>query len=151
MILLDANVLVYAVNADSPQHAASRAILDAALSGDLSGALIPQVLLEFFAVVTNARRVPAPLAPDVAWQQVTALRAGLPLLDVSPAAFDELDRLMQSVPPRGAGSVVFDLFLAAQMRAHRITTLCTYNTADFASIAGITAVTPEALRATLPG
>ena len=61
MILLDANVLVYAVNADAPQHNATRAILDAALAGTIPGALVPQVLLEFFAVVTNARRVQAPL------------------------------------------------------------------------------------------
>jgi predicted nucleic acid-binding protein len=28
--LLDANVLAYAINADAPQHSASRALLDAA-------------------------------------------------------------------------------------------------------------------------
>ena len=65
------------------------------------------------------------------------------------AAFDELDRLMQAVPSHRAGAGVFDLFLAAQMRAHRIATLCTYNTADFASLVGITASTPEDLRVSL--
>ena len=144
MILLDANVLVYAVNADAPQHVASRRVVEAALAGELPGVLVPQVLLEFFAVVTNPRRIQAPLAREVAWEQVRALRAGLPLLDVPTATFDELDRVLLDAAPR-AGAAVFDLFLAAQMRMHRITTLCTYNTGDFDAFSGLTAVTPVEL------
>ena len=144
MILLDANVLVYAVNADAPQHVASRRVVDASLAGEMAGVLVPQVLLEFFAVVTNPRRIQVPLPRDVAWAQVRALRGGLPLLDVPAATLDELDRLLSDAAPR-AGAAVFDLFLAAQMRVHRITTLCTYNTADFDTFSGLAAVTPDEL------
>ena len=144
MILLDANVLVYAVNADAPHHVASRRVVDAALAGEVASVLVPQVLLEFFAVVTNPRRIQAPLSRDVAWAQVRALRAGLPLLDVPAGTFDELDRILSDAAPR-AGAAVFDLFLAAQMRVHRITTLCTYNTADFDAFSSFTAATPDEL------
>ena len=148
MTLLDANVLVYAVNADAPQQSASRAVLQAAMLGRLLGVLVPQVLLEFFAVITNARRVQHPLPPEVAWSQVTLLRTSLPVLPIAPASLDVLDALVRDQRPTGAK--VFDLFLVAQMRAHLVNTICTYNTADFAAVPGIAAVTPELLLASLP-
>lgn len=141
MILLDANVLVYAINANAPQHPASRRALDAAIAGSIPLVLVLQVLLEFYAVVTHPRRVSHPLPPDVARQQLVALAAALPVLDVRPDALAELDALIQTHRP--IGGRVFDLFLTAQMRCHRIATICTYNLADFASFPGIEAITPE--------
>lgn len=73
MILLDANVLVYAVNADAPQHSASRTVVRAAFDGQLPGVLVPQVLVEFLAVVANQRRVRYPLDPATAWEQMGIL------------------------------------------------------------------------------
>jgi toxin-antitoxin system PIN domain toxin len=141
MILLDANVLVYAINVDAPQHPASRRAVDAAIAGSIPLVLVLQVLLEFYAVVTNPRRVAHPLPPDVARQQLVAFAAALPVLDVRPAALTELDTLIQAHHP--IGGRVFDLFLTAQMRCHRIATICTYNLADFAAFPGIEAITPE--------
>ena len=100
MTLLDANVLVYAINVNALQHAASRAVLQAALDGHLLCVLFPQVLLEFFAVVTSARRVQRPLAPEAAWQQVAALRAGLPVLGFTPDILTALDGLVRARRPR---------------------------------------------------
>lgn len=141
MILLDANVLVYAVNADSPHHGASRAVVDASMDGRAPGVLVPQVLLEFFAVVTNPRRVGRPLDSLRAWQQVVALRSALPPLHPGPQALSELDRLVQARRP--VGGRIFDAHLVAQMRAHGIARICTYNVPDFAAFAGVAALTPE--------
>lgn len=143
MTLIDANVLVYAVNASAPQHRASRAAVEAAMAGTLFAVLVPQVLLEFFAVVTNPRRVTHPLDPRTAWEQVEALRGNLRVLDVYATTLDALQELVQTT--NVSGGRIFDLFLVAQMRQHRIDTICTYNTADFADFAGIKAVAPEAL------
>ncbi len=147
MMLLDTNVLVYAVNADAPQHSASRAILEAALGQRLPAMLVPQVLVEFYAVVTSARRVEHPLDPEAAWKEVAALRAALPVLDVTSGALDALGQLVSE--RRAAGRHIFDLFLAAQMRAHRVATVCSYDRAAFEGIAGIMVVTPEQLLPTL--
>lgn len=140
MILLDANVLVYAVNADAPQHPASRAAVHAALAGRLPGVLVPQVLLEFLAIVTHPRRVSHPLDPARAWAQVAVLRAHLPVLDLRPVALNELGALLTGHP--ATGQDVFDLFLVAQMRSHGVTTICTYNDADFARLP-VEALAPE--------
>ncbi len=66
MILPDANVLVYALNEDAVEHRDSRAVVDAALEGVLPRVLVPQVLVEAYAVLTDARRVRKPLEPEVA-------------------------------------------------------------------------------------
>jgi predicted nucleic acid-binding protein len=61
--IVDANVLVYAVDADAPQHAASRALLQAAHDSSTTLYVTSQVLCEFYSIVTNARRVPKPRSP----------------------------------------------------------------------------------------
>jgi len=45
--VLDANVLIYAINADAPQHAASRALVDAARDPSISLYVTSQILCEF--------------------------------------------------------------------------------------------------------
>jgi len=45
--LLDANVLVYAINADAPQHAASRALLEAGRDPSTALYVTSQILCEF--------------------------------------------------------------------------------------------------------
>lgn len=142
-MLFDANVLVYAINTAAPQHPDSRRALDAAIAGDLIGLLVPQVLLEFFAIVANPRRTQRPLPPVQAWAEVEALRAALPVLDVRPSALEILGELVAARQP--VGQEIYDLFLIAQLRSHGVTAICTYNTADFAGIAGLRAVTPAQL------
>lgn len=144
-MLLDANVLVYAINADAPQHAASRTVVQAALERRLPGVLVPQVLLEFFSVITGPRRLPRALPSTTAWGDVAALRAGLPVLDVQPAALNILGELVASHQP--IGRAIFDCFLVAQMRSHGIVTICTYNVQDFARLRDVEALTPDGVLA----
>ncbi|MGA2711503.1 MAG: PIN domain-containing protein [Bryobacteraceae bacterium] len=58
--IIDANVLVYAMDADAPQHAASRALLNAARDSSTTLYVTSQILCEFYSIVTNGRRVPKP-------------------------------------------------------------------------------------------
>lgn len=145
MILLDANVLVYAVNSYAPQHTESRTVVEAAVAGDVPAVLVPQVLLEFFAVVTHPRRVQRPLDPQRAWEQVAALRTALPVLELRPSTLLLLDELVARHRPVGAD--IYDLFLAAQMRSHGVPTVCTYNPGDFAGLVGVHAATPATILA----
>jgi predicted nucleic acid-binding protein len=60
---VDANILVYALDADSPQHLACRTLLEAAQGKVPTTTLYVtlQILCEFYSVVTNPRRVPIPV------------------------------------------------------------------------------------------
>ncbi len=143
MILADTNVLVYAINSDDPRHAACRAFIEAVRAGGVRGVLVPQILLEFHAIVTDKRRVARPLEPGRALEVARSLRWIFPVLD---ACRDALERLLAVVAERGVkdGSI-FDAWLVAQMRALGIDRICTYNGKDFASYKGIAAVRPEEL------
>lgn len=64
---IDANILVYAYNLDSPLHLKTYTFLkEEVLSGSLRACLPYQSLYEFYSIVTNPRRVERPLEPDKA-------------------------------------------------------------------------------------
>lgn len=68
--LLDANVLVYARNTQSPYHERAKAVRDQVLTGTIAACIAPQVLWEFFAVVTNSKRIEKPLSPVDAYEEI---------------------------------------------------------------------------------
>lgn len=66
MILVDANILIYAVDADSPHHAPARRWLEETLSGETPVGLAWVVILAFLRITTRAEIVRHPLSPDAA-------------------------------------------------------------------------------------
>lgn len=70
MILLDANLLIYAHIEGVPQHAAAREWLDQQLSESSAVAFPWESLAAFLRVVTNPRILERPLAIAEAWRQV---------------------------------------------------------------------------------
>lgn len=80
--LIDTNVLVYALFAQRPEHAASLALLESAQEPAPNLVVAPQNLAEFYAVVTNPRRVSTPLSGAAARAEVEkfTLLAGLRIL-----------------------------------------------------------------------
>lgn len=73
LALVDTNVLVYALFAQRPEHAASLALLESAGDSGANLAVAPQNLAEFYAVVTNPRRVSTPLSAVTACAEVEKL------------------------------------------------------------------------------
>ncbi|HEY7163295.1 MAG TPA: type II toxin-antitoxin system VapC family toxin [Candidatus Binatia bacterium] len=70
MILLDANLLVYAHLASFQQHEAARPWLDAQLNGNSPVGLLWDSLLTFLRLVTNPRLFERPETILDAWKQV---------------------------------------------------------------------------------
>lgn len=68
--LLDTNVLVYYHQDLSPFHSRAKAILEMGLRRELPLCLCPQVLMEFYATITNPRRVTDPVSPEQALAEV---------------------------------------------------------------------------------
>ncbi len=64
MILLDANLLIYAVDADSTRHRVARRWLEETLSGSTSVGLPWIVLLAFLRVTTRTGVLRKPLRPE---------------------------------------------------------------------------------------
>lgn len=135
MKLVDANVLLYAVNADTPRHEASKRWLDEALNGGATVALAWVALLAFIRLTTKRSIFARPLHPNEAIGQVTDWLSQPSAVVVEPTA-RHLDVLQQLLVPFGTGgNLVNDAHLAALAVEHRCDVV-TYDR-DFARFDGI--------------
>lgn len=72
MILLDANLLLYATISDFEQHEAARLWLDEQLNAPIRVGLPWSSLLAFLRISTNPRVFPMPLTMSESWRRVAA-------------------------------------------------------------------------------
>jgi predicted nucleic acid-binding protein len=84
--LVDTNVLIYALDADAPQHAVARSLLEAARDGSVVLYVTSQILCEFYSIVTNARRVAKPQTPVDALKALGDLLTFLHVLPIPATA-----------------------------------------------------------------
>lgn len=119
MKLVDANVLLYAVNEDAANHATARSWLDGALAGGISVGLAWVPLLAFVRLVTKPGLFPAPLTVTEAMAQVDDWLAQPGAHVVQPTArhADVLGDLLERVGV--GGNLVNDAHLAALAIEHR--------------------------------
>jgi uncharacterized protein len=140
--VVDANILVYAVEGGAPQHANSRALIEAARDPSTILFLTSQVLCEFYAIVTNPRRVSVPRSSAEAIDAISALLA-LPGIRVLPTPAQVVVNWMALLQRRPVtGGAVFDLQLVATMQANNIHRIYTFNTRDFEVFSELTVVAP---------
>lgn len=143
MRVVDANVLIYAVNEDAQHHNASRRWLDDALGGNDTVGLSWLVLLAFVRLSTKRVLFENPLGIDEALDQVQAWIAapGGVVIGPGPAHADLLRRTLVDA---GVGvNLVNDAHLAALALEHHADVVSYDN--DFARFAGVRWHTPDAL------
>jgi toxin-antitoxin system PIN domain toxin len=140
--LLDANILVYAVEIGAPQHAASRTLIEAGRDPSTALNLVSQALCEFYSVVTNPRRVASPRSPSDALSAISAVLAlpGVRLLSTPARAVAGWMALLQRCPVTGRD--VFDLQLVATMLANDVRRIYTFNIGDFEVFPELTVTAP---------
>lgn len=138
--IIDTNVLVYALDADAPQHAAARALLETAREAGATLFVTSQIICEFYSIVTNPRRVSKPRSAADAVTAISGLLAFLHVLPIpAPTAGGLLD-LLRRHPVTGGD--VFDLQIVATMQANGVQRIYTFNTADFEVFPELSIVTP---------
>ncbi len=140
--LLDANILIYAMDVRAAQHASCRALLEAAGVPGTVLYVTSQVLCEFYSVVTNPRRTAVPRSPDEAYSAIFSLLElpGLYLLPTTTPVVAGWMALLQRHPVRGRD--VFDLQLVATMQANNVQRIYTFNTSDFTVFPELIVVAP---------
>lgn len=119
MNVVDANVLVYAVNRDAPEHAASRRWLDDALSGGATVGFAWAALLAFRRIVTRGGVLPHPLRVEeaVAVSQAWLAQPAAVLCHPTAHHHTVLAELLTAVGT--GGNLVTDAHLAALAIEHR--------------------------------
>ncbi|WP_102141116.1 type II toxin-antitoxin system VapC family toxin [Mycobacterium hubeiense] len=143
MRIVDANVLLYAVNTASEHHSASKRWLDGALSGADTVGLAWVPLLAFIRLVTKQGLFPAPLGVGEAMRQVTDWcdAPGSVVVGPTPRHADVLSGLLDRVGT--GGNLVNDGHLAALAIEHRAG-IVSYDS-DFSRFDGVGWDTPDAL------
>lgn len=141
---VDTNVLIYSVYTDAEHHRAARFLVDQAQNPDAALCLTPQVLAEFYAVVTNPRRVTEAKSPAVALETMRMFLA-LPGMTLLAVPLDIVSRLMTLLHQHPViGRKVFDVQLVATLLGNGVRTLHTFNRADFEPFSAIEVLTPVA-------
>ena len=130
-ILLDTNILIHAYNRASRFHGKAADVIRKALRGEIEVCLTPQILYEFFAVVTNPGRVEHPLSADEAadicldlWECREIGKASLTA--TTPMKVFKLVRRLNL-----SGGKVFDCVLAVTAKENGVEKIYTENVEDF--------------------
>ena len=131
MLVFDTNVLVYAVDQDSPFHGPCRNSVLQAREDPSPAFLTWNVCYEFLRVTTHARASLSPWTPGGAWDFLEALldSPGFDLLAPTQRHAAVLARTLTELPDI-RGNLIHDLHTAVLMREHGITRICTRDT-DF--------------------
>jgi predicted nucleic acid-binding protein len=139
-MVLDTNVLVYALDTDAPQYEAAKSICDAAAAGDFPGFITTQIVLEYVSVVTSPKRVAAPATVAEAWEDVRRFLAAFTLLTLRPEDVRKVASLSEDLGL--SGPKVFDLGIAVSALSAGIDTVCTYDPSVFARVPGLKVLQP---------
>jgi toxin-antitoxin system PIN domain toxin len=135
VIVVDLNLLLYAVNADANRHEAARSWLEETLGGDVPVGLPWVVILGFLRISTNPRVFPRPLGVDDAirivdgWLALPTVRC----LEPTGRHWPILRRLLGELG--AAGNLTTDAHLAA-LALENGATLCSTDN-DFGRFAGL--------------
>jgi toxin-antitoxin system PIN domain toxin len=146
LALLDTNVLIDALYKNSDHYAAARALLDQAIQESAGFCITPQVLAEFYVVVTHPKRVTHPKSPEEALNAIAGFLAmpGMLLLLIPPDIVSRWMELVRRYPQHVTNRKVFDAQLVATMLAHSVRRIFTFNVSDFSPFAEIEVIEPKA-------
>ena len=135
MILVDANLLLYAANRAAPEHEQARSWLDERLNGTTRVGFPWPSLLAFVRIASNPTIVRNPVTPAEAWRQIKEWLACDVVWIPLPTSHhhDALERLLTL--PALTSRLVPDAHLAALAIEHGLT-LCSTD-GDFAKFPGL--------------
>jgi toxin-antitoxin system PIN domain toxin len=129
MISVDTNILLYAQNADCPEHGAAWAFLEE-IGPRQDVAICELVLVELYLLLRNPAVVKQPLEPGEAAEVCRGYRSNprWRLIDSAPV----MERVWDAAGgPEFARRRIIDLRLALTLQHHGVTELATANVKDF--------------------
>ena len=146
MIFVDANILVHAANASSPQHEPARRLLDELRAGQRDWCTSWPVLYETLRVLTHPAVFARPLTTKEAFQYLKALLACPSLHLLSPTELHE-GVLEEVVEDAGtvSGCLWHDVQNVALMLEHGARTVASFDP-DFRRFRVVKAIEPDQIQ-----
>lgn len=130
-LLVDGNILLYAVNEAGAEHAAARGVLERLRAATVPWCMTWGIVYEFLRVSTHPRVFPRPLSATAAWSVVARLLESdlLTVLLPTPRHAEVLRQTLDEMP-HPAGNLFHDIHTAVLMREHGVPEIYTADT-DF--------------------
>jgi predicted nucleic acid-binding protein len=141
-ILLDTNILVHAYNKSSPNQKQASKIVKQALKGEIDACLHSQVIYEFFAVITNPKRVECPMDLDEAADLCLDLWECREIAKVTPTSLTPIEVFILVKELRLAKGRIFDCIIAVTSKENRIDAIYTENVSDFENYSFLKVINP---------
>lgn len=141
MVVVDASVLLYAVNESAPRHGPAKRWVEGALSGDEPVGLAWVVLLAFLRIATRPALFPEPLSVDEAMGVVDDWLGASPSTVVHPTARHAAVLRGLLTHAGTAGNLTSDAHLAALAVEHGAR-VCTFDR-DFGRFEGVRWFSPS--------
>lgn len=143
LAVLDTNVVVYAHDQESPHHAVTSQLLRSAEAATANLCVTPQILSEFYAVITSPKRVTRPRSPEEALAAIERVLA-YPGMTLLPTPADLVKRWMDLVRSHPVTRQhVFDVQLVATMLGNGVRRIYTFNRGDFERFEQIDVLSPR--------
>jgi len=140
--LVDTNVLIYAADETSPFHQAAKELRDKGVKGDIALCICPQLLSEFYAVITDPRRTAQPRSSQEASSEIEKYLLHENLLKIYPVA-GVIEKLLELLKRYNIKKQdIFDTHLVATMLINEVTRIYTYNEDDFLKFTEIEVLRP---------
>ena len=136
LVLIDSNIIVYAINISSPKHSSAQNFLQSEI-GHLT--FSHQNVLESFRVLTH-HQFTNPMSSNDALGAIVAIVQNAHLLSPNYSTYYLALELIKKYDI--SGDNIFDTYLAATALSNDIKTIATDNTKDFKKIIEITTYNP---------
>ena len=139
---LDTNILLYATNADCPEHDAARRMIESALAEPADWIVADQVYFELYRLLRNPAVLERPLTAAQSADVIDYYRrqSGWGRCAWEPRLFSQLFPYLTA--ENSKATHVFDLVLAFTLQDADVSILYTRNTRDFAEVASFELVNP---------
>ena len=133
---------MHAHNKSSSHQKRAKAIIEDALEGRLKACLTAQVIYEFFAVITDPKRVESPMKSNEAAEVCSDFWECCEIEKISPASNAVLDVLRIAQEFNLSKSKIFDCAIAITAKNNKVECILTENIRDFEDYDFLRAVNP---------
>ena len=140
---IDTNLLVFTCDYGSPWFKQAVALREDILKGNINACISPQVLYEFYAVITNPKRVLNPISVSLALKEVRNYIMAKQFKKIYPSSETTLNKVFELVETTKLDKTdIFDAHIIAVMLESGIYHILTDNEKDFMRFKGIKVTNP---------
>lgn len=141
IILFDTNILVYSHNIESSNYIKAKELRQSIFSNNIKVALAHQNLLEFYAIITDPRRVKKPISHEEALTEIDKyIKSRILIIYSNENTLTKLIRLISYNDIKQ--SEIFDAYLVATMLTNNVRIIYSDNNEHFEKYKEIKVINP---------